>query len=94
MLLCQGLASVGTVFPITVCNGLLTVKGFPKHTYVKTVNGLITIITMSKICCVVTRLAVSYCCCFAYVSLRRYTDFSENHHVFLSGGPAVGMTEM
>jgi len=59
------LACVETVFPNTIWNGLLTVKVFPKHIYVVTVDSRITVFTMSSICCVVTRLAVSYCCRFS-----------------------------
>jgi len=65
VLCCQGLACVVTVFLHAVWNRLLVVKVFPKYIYVKPVRGQITISTKSNICCVVTRLTVSYCCRFA-----------------------------
>jgi len=93
---CQSLARlacVETVFPDTVCNGLSTVKVFPKYIYVKTADSRITVFTMSSICCVATRLAVSNCCRFSSVALGRDIDSFEKYHVILSGGPAVGMAD-
>jgi len=94
LLCCQGLACVGTMFPNKIWNRLSVLKVFPKYIYVKTVDGLITIFTVSKICCVLTRLAMSYCCCFTLVALSYNINFFENYHVFLSSGPAVGMADM
>jgi len=57
-------ACVETVFPNTIWNGLLAVDVFPKYIYVKAVDSISSIFTMSKICCVVTRLAeilLSFC---------------------------------
>ena len=45
------------------------------------------------ICCVVTRLAVSYCCGFSLAALGHGIDSFEKYHVFLIGGPAVGMAD-
>ena len=66
---------------------------FPKYIYVKTVDSLITVFTMSKICCVVTRLAMSYCCRFSQATLGRDIDSFKKHHVFLSAGSGVGMAD-
>ena len=89
---CQGLARfacVETVLLNTIWNGLLAVKGFPKYINVNTVVSLITVFTMSRICCVVTRLAVRCCCCLSYaiLILLRSTTY------FWIGGPTVGMTD-
>jgi len=37
-------------------------EGFPKYIYVNTADRLVTVFTMSRICCVIMRLAVSCCC--------------------------------
>jgi len=42
---------------------------------------------------VVTRLAVSYCCGFSLAALGHGIDSFEKYHVFLIGGPAVGMAD-
>ena len=69
------------------------VKVFPKYIYVKTVDSRITVFAMSRICCVVTRLAVSYCCHFSSAALGCNIDSFEKHHIFLSSGPAIGKAD-
>jgi len=54
-----------TVFPKTIWNGLLSVKGFPKYIYVTTIDSHITVFSMSRIYCVVTISSVRCCCHFS-----------------------------
>jgi len=61
----------------------IDVKVFPKHIYVKTDDSQITVFTTSRICCVVTRLAASYCCRFSKAALGRDIDSFEKYRVFL-----------
>ena len=70
----------------TTCLSEKQLEGFPKYIYVKTVDSLINVFTMSRTCCVVTRLAASCCCRSTVVASGRDIDFSEKYHVFLSGG--------
>jgi len=70
------------VFPKTIWNGLLSVKGFPKYIYVTTIDSHITVFSMSRIYCVVTISAVRCCCHFSWVLGPRYWFYWELPRIF------------